>query len=250
MKTRSISLLVLTVWAGVTLLPGSLLAGTSRHTKRALTELLLGKEVKSLVQLPATKEGANIYYSREGKRIDERGMDTKDLTKWLKEKGVGVDTNQVVSITNVKIDDNKVEIHLGGGGQGRRGSKHAQATAPVYMRAGGSRINFRYGRDLTDADLEPRAFLAFMGRVLDVSEISQEASLREMPDEFRGAIEAQNVQEGMTYQMVRLSLGEPEQKNINETSDGHLSETWFYMKDGHRWVVDFSDGKVSRVQNY
>jgi hypothetical protein len=50
--------------------------------------------------------------------------------------------------------------------------------------------------------------------------------------------------------MVLLSLGEPEQKKINESTDGSLSETWFYMKDGHRWVVDFSNGKVSAVRKF
>ncbi|MGH9358182.1 MAG: hypothetical protein ACRD22_18420 [Terriglobia bacterium] len=25
---------------------------------------------------------------------------------------------------------------------------------------------------------------------------------------------------------------------------------WYYLKDGHRWVVDFLDGKVSKVRVY
>jgi len=50
--------------------------------------------------------------------------------------------------------------------------------------------------------------------------------------------------------MVLLSLGEPEQKKINEATGSDLSETWFYMKDGHRWVVNFSTGKVSKVQKF
>ena len=54
----------------------------------------------------------------------------------------------------------------------------------------------------------------------------------------------------MTYEIVLLSLGEPEQKKINEATGSNLSETWFYMKDGHRWVVNFSQGKVSKVQKF
>jgi hypothetical protein len=50
--------------------------------------------------------------------------------------------------------------------------------------------------------------------------------------------------------MVLLSIGEPEQKKISEASGTNLSETWLYMKDGHRWVVDFSNGKVSKVQKF
>jgi hypothetical protein len=250
MKGRSRGLSVLVTSALVVVFPLCLLGGTSGQTKRALTQLLLGKDVKSLIQLPATKEGVDIFYHREGKRYDERGLDLKDLTKQLKERGVGVEANQVVTITDVKIDDDKIEIHLAGGGEGRRGSKHAQEEAPVYMRAGGSRVNFRYGRSLTDSDLEPEAFLAFMSRLLDVAQITQEVSLRAVPQEFHDAVEAKNVEIGMTYQMVLLSLGEPEQKKIIESADGKLAETWFYMKDGSRWVIDFVNGKVAKVQKF
>ena len=229
--------------------PSLLTAGTSGSAEHTLVQLLQGKEVKSLTQLPATKEGVNIYFSAEGKRYDERGVDLKELTKWLKEKGVGVEANEVVTITNVKVDDDKVEVHLGGGGEGRRGSNRAQETSPSFKRAGGSRINFRYNRGLTDADIAPEAFLAFVARVLDVTAIQGEIILRNAPPEVCRAIEAKTVAEGMTYQMVLLSVGEPEQKKINDNGSG-LSETWYFMKDGRRWVVEFQDGKVAKVRNY
>ncbi len=234
-----------------TMFPSVLLAGASGPVKQALTKLLLGKEVKALTQLPATKEGVNIYFTPpEGKNWDQRGLNVKDLTKWLKERGVGVESNEVVSITDVKIGGDMVEIHLGGGGMGRRGSKHAQETTPGFKRAGGSRINFRYGRGITDAELQPHAFLDFMGRVLDVSEIREEAARRDLPPEVRRALEAKTVSEGMTYQMVLLSFGEPEQKKINDSQPGTLSETWYYMKDGHRWVLEFTNGKVTKIEQY
>ena len=243
------------VTAGIVFLlaifPAYLRAGASDSAKRSLEHLLPGKDVKALTQLPATKEGLNIYYAPPGgKDWDQRGLNLHDLTKWLKERGVGVESNQVVTITNIKIHGDMVEVHLGGGGMGRRGSKHAQSTAPGFQRAGGSRINFRYKRDVTDADLQPSAFLDFMGRVLDVSEIREEAAKRDLPPDVRRAVEAKDVVEGMTYQMVLLSWGDPEQKKINESGEGKLSETWFYLKDGQRWVVDFLNGKVSRTQKF
>jgi hypothetical protein len=250
MKSRFGELLVLIAAIGISLFPRSAVAGTSEASRKALTRLLLGKEVKALLQLPASKEGIDIYYSRKGHRIDERGLDLEDMTKWLKEKGVGVDRDQPVPITEVRIGGDKIEVHLAGGGQGRRGSEHADDKAPGYQRAGGSRINFRYGRDLINTDLEPNAFLAFMGRILDTSEITKEADRRSVPEEFRAAVNAHDVKEGMTYELVLLSLGEPEQKKINDATDSNLSETWFYMKDGHRWLVNFSQGKVSKVQKF
>ena len=96
----------------------------------------------------------------------------------------------------------------------------------------------------------PDAFLDFVGRVLDVSPIREEAAKRDLPPEVRRAIEAKTVTEGMTYQMVLLSFGEPEQKKINDSQPGTLSETWYYMKDGQRWVLEFTNGKVTKVQKY
>jgi len=231
--------------------PAALWAGASGPAKKSLERLLMGKDVRALTQLPATKEGVDIYYTPpEGKHWDQRGLNLKDLTKWLKERGVGVESNEVVTITNVNIHGDMIEIHLGGGGMGRRGSKHAQEQTPGFQRAGGSRINFRYKRDITDADLAPNAFLDFLGRIVDVSPIREEAARRDLPPEVRQAMETKTVAEGMTYQMVLLSFGEPEQKRINDSGEGKLSETWFYMKDGSRVVVDFLNGKVTKVQKY
>jgi hypothetical protein len=251
MNTKSRWLDVLALFLLVALLPLPLRAGASDSAKRNLRQLLLGKDVKALTQLPATKEGVNVYYTPpSGKNWDSRGLNVKDLTKWLKERGVGVESNEVVTITDVKIGGDMVEIHLGGGGMGRRGSKHAQETTPGFQRAGGSRLNLRYGRGITDADLQPSAFLDFLGRLLDVSPIREEAARQALPPEVRRAIESKTVAEGMTYQMVLLSFGEPEQNKINDSEPGTLSENWYYMKDGHRWVLMFTNGKVTKIEKY
>src|SRR5262245_18113948 len=74
MKAR-FALLVLIAAIGISLFPRTAVAGTSEASRKALTRLLLGKEVKPLLQLPASKEGIDIYYSRKGDCIDERGLD-------------------------------------------------------------------------------------------------------------------------------------------------------------------------------
>lgn len=240
-------LIVLMVCASPRVVRGT----TSDNAKKALTKLLLGKDVKALIQLPATKEGLDVYMKSEhNKRLDERGIDMAALTKYLKSKGVGIDTNEGATVTDIKVDNDRVEVHLGGGGEGRRGSGHANKVSPGYKRAGGSRINFRYDRELTDSDLEPQNFLKAMARVLDVSEIQNQVAAKGFPDEFKQAIAEKMVKEGMTYQMVMLAFGDPEQKKINDTTDGSLSETWYYLKEGHRWVLVFTNGKVTKVQAF
>src|ERR1700680_2283831 len=140
--------------------PGILLAEVSKQSKETLDKLLLGKDVKPLVELPATKEGLDIYLiPPHGKRVDERGLDLGAMSKELKSKGVGVEAQQWETITDVKVDSDRIEIHLGGGGEGRRGSNHANKVSAGYLRAGGSRVNFRYLTSVTDNELEPEAFL-------------------------------------------------------------------------------------------
>jgi hypothetical protein len=223
----------------------------SDSAKGALEKLLLGKEVKSLIDLPATKEGVNVYLTpKSGKREDERGIDLKELTKELKARGVGVQTNQPQIITDVKIEKDHIDLQIAGGGEGRRGGKHAQKTAPGLLRAGGSRVNFRYERPITDEDLQPAKFLAFAGRVLDLSTLQQQVEAENLPDEFKTAIANKTVKEGMTYQMVQMSFGDPEQKKLNGDVDGQFSETWYYLKDGHRWILDFLNGKVAKIRTF
>jgi hypothetical protein len=231
--------------------PALILADVSKQTKDSLDKLLLGKEVKPLVELPATKEGLDVYIvPPHGKRVDDRGLDLGAMSKELKSKGVGVEAQQWETITDVKVDGDHVEIHLGGGGEGRRGANHANKVGAGYLRAGGSRVNFRYMTNVTDRDLQPEAFLNFMSRILDVSKLQSEESAKGYPTEIRTAIAAKTVVEGMTYQMVQMSFGDPEQKKINDTTDSTFSETWFYLKNGHRWVLTFVNGSVSKVQVY
>ncbi|MGH9403567.1 MAG: hypothetical protein ACRD2P_15860 [Terriglobia bacterium] len=225
-------------------------AAVNDPARQGLTKLLLGKEVKPLIDLPATKEGVNIYFvPPNGKQADERGVDLKALTKYLKSKGVGAPANEPDIITDVRFDHDRVEVQIGGGGEGRRGSRRAARANAGFPRAGGSRINFRYDRPLTDADLQPNRFLDFMSRILDVSAIKQEIAEQEMPLEFKSAIQEKVVKVGMTYQMALMAVGDPGQKKINDSTTD-LSETWYYLINGRRWVVDFLNGKVVKVRVY
>lgn len=247
-KRRLAQVIVFLFFLGV---PYCLWGATSQAAKDALSKLLLGKDVKPFVELPATKEGLNVYFETpKGKRADERGIDLGSMTKELKSKGVGVDAQEAQTITDVKFDKDVVEIHVGGGGEGRRGANHAAKISGGAKRAGGSRVNFRFERDITDSDLDPDTFLKFMGRILDISMIQAEREAAAFHPEFQQAIADKTVKEGMTYQMVVLSFGDPEQKKINDTTDGTLSETWYYLKNGHRWVINFTNGKVVKIQAF
>lgn len=239
----------LCLFSAVLLSPAGLLASVSKKAEAEFDRVLLGKDVKALLDMPAYKDGIDIYVNiPPEKRFDLRGIDMKELSKFLKEKGVGVERDEWVTITDIKVDSDRIEVHLGGGGEGRGASKNAEKKGAGYKRAGGSRINFRYGRELTDADIQTDAFLPLLGRVLDTGKIRAAVIPNDIPLQYQDAIRAHDAQTGMTYQMVLMSLGEPDQKKVEDGTDDSLRETWFYLKDGHRWVVRFLNGKVAKVQ--
>jgi hypothetical protein len=235
---------------GVLLLgPAGLSASVSKRTEMDFDSAFLGKDVKALLDMPAYKDGIDLYVNVPlEKRFDLRGIDMKELSKFLKEKGVGVERDEWVTITDVKVDRDRIEVELGGGGEGRGASKEAEKKGAGYKRAGGSRINFRYGRDLTDADVQADTFLPVLNRVLDTSKIRGLAIPKDAAPQYREAIRSGDVVVGMTYQMVLTSMGDPDQKKVEESTDDSLRETWYYLKDGHRWVVRFLNGKVAKVQ--
>jgi hypothetical protein len=236
----------------VLMLPGCdrlLKAEATEPAKTALGKVLLGKDVKALLDMPAYKDGLDLYVNpKTDKRLDDRGIDLKELAKYLKDKGVGVERDDWSTITDVKVDSDRVEVHLGGGGEGSGASKNAENKGAGFKRAGGSRINFRYGRDVTDADIKIDAFMPLLARVLDTGKISNNLQVQGLPPEFQEAIRSKDVIQGMTYQMVQMSAGEPDQKKVGDTTDDSLQETWYYLRDGHRWVVKFLNGKVAKVQ--
>jgi len=229
--------------------PHAAFASASKKAETNFEKVFLGKDVKALLDMPAYKDGIDLYVNHKtDKRLDERGIDLKELSKYLKEKGVGAERDEWVTITDVKVDSDRIEVHLGGGGEGSGASKRAEKKGAGYKRAGGTRINFRYGRDLTDADLDIDEFLPLLGRVLDTSKIRGAEIPKDIAPQFQEAMRAKDVVAGMSYQMVLMSLGEPDQKKVDDSNDDSLRETWYYLKDGHRWVVRFVNGKVAKVQ--
>jgi hypothetical protein len=87
-----------------------------------------------------------------------------------------------------------------------------------------------------------------MSRLLDVSRIELMLEEKGMPAELRKAIESHTVVENMTYQMVLIAFGDPDEKKVDDVDANNLKETWFYLKSGHRWVIHFENGKVAKTQ--
>ena len=93
-------------------------AGAS-PSKRAVLDfdnLFMGKDVKALLDMPASKDGLDLYVNpKSQKHLDERGIDLKELYSTLKDRGVGVERDAWVTITDVRVSGDRIEVQLSGG---------------------------------------------------------------------------------------------------------------------------------------
>ena len=254
MTTRPV---ILVAFAGVLIAgPYSLLAKTSKTAQQQLISLMEGAAVTSLRKLPATKEGINLYFDPGARKsLDaETGLDLRNYDKWLEEKGVGAEPGERLTITKVKIGGKHVEVHFDGGGRGRRGSKHDSKKNPSFKRQGGSRINFRYGRPLTDEDLGPQRFLPFMERMLAVDHIRTRLLEQNLPEETQDAVRRKQVLEGMSVSLVHRMLSEPLKVELPDLKDLDPDAPYIviehYQVNGQPLVVWFENGVVKQVRQY
>ena len=236
--------------------PYSLSAKTSKTAQQQLISLIEGAVVTSLRKLPATKEGIDLYFDSGAKKsLDaETGLDLRGYDKWLEGKGVGAEPGEGLTITKVKIGGKHVEVHFDGGGRGRRGSKHDSKRNPSFKRQGGSRINFRYARPLTNEDLEPERFLAFMERMLVVDHIRARLLEQNLPEKMQDAVRRKQVIKGMPVSLVHRILSEPlkvELPDLKELDpDAPYVVIEHYQVNGQPLVVWFENGVVKQVRQF
>ena len=220
--------------------PYSLSAKTSKTAQQQLISLIEGAVVTSLRKLPATKEGIDLYFDSGAKKsLDaETGLDLRGYDKWLEGKGVGAEPGEGLTITKVKIG----------------GKHHDSKRNPSFKRQGGSRINFRYARPLTNEDLEPERFLAFMERMLVVDHIRARLLEQNLPEKMQDAVRRKQVIKGMPVSLVHRILSEPlkvELPDLKELDpDAPYVVIEHYQVNGQPLVVWFENGVVKQVRQF
>lgn len=224
--------------------------------KRALVATVEGQEVIPLKKLPATKEGAQLYFNvaEKGKHLDRQtGLDLDDYDKRLEGKGIGLEPGEVATVTRMVIGNNVIELHMDGGGLGRRGSGHVNKQAPSRDRQGGSRINLRYGRKITESDLQLQNFLQFAGRLLDLKAVKFELAKKQLAPDMQKALAAGKIVVGMTSDVAAKILPKPlkiELPDVKANPDAPYVEVRHYEMDGMPLVVWFENGRVTKVRDY
>ena len=220
------------------------------QAQKQLEGLFLNKQLIAKVTFPAHASGIDL-------RIDGT-WNMKIVTRMIKDRGVGIEVDEKASVTNVKLKDDMIEIHLNGGGVGTLGDSLFMGSEKKAVRdlgtgkaPGGSRINLRFGRDITDEDIrDMERLIGYLDPVADASFLRQAAKRNMIPDEFKEAAARGEVAVGMDKATVFAIMGDPKNKAVDMNVDPPVEKWQFEMKDLKTRIVTFKQGKVARVDEF
>jgi hypothetical protein len=97
----------------------------SAQTEAELKEYFEGRRVSLKIDMPATKDGVNVYPERP------RQFDYSNYAAKLRNHGTSIRRGDSVMITKVKVKGKHIEFQLDGGGYGVMGDETAGVYAPV-----------------------------------------------------------------------------------------------------------------------
>lgn len=93
------------------------------QSEEELKRYFEGREVVLRIDMPATKDGVNVYTNKENP------FDYSQYASRLRESGTSIRKGEAIMITKVKIKGNHIEFQLGGGGYGVMGDETAYVSA-------------------------------------------------------------------------------------------------------------------------
>ena len=193
----------------------------------------------------------------------DAGNGTWDKKKWDdvgRELGPAARIGDLVQVTHVEIDKDRIVLEINNGMKGGRGKwyDHLEvgiggSTAPVN---GGRPTNAPSGTSIAVLFDGPIGEMTAAGvnklltPVLDFEKHSAtENYVDTLPPEIKKDIEDKKPVEGMDRDQVLLALGKPVRKT-RETKDGVEYEDWIYgQPPGRMTFVTFSGAKVVRVKD-
>jgi len=196
--------------------------------------------------------------SRKPLEFDAKtGYDKNQWAEIAKESGPAARTGDLVEVTKVELDEDKIVLQINGG---FKGGRKWYDNVQVGMGGGmtpvaGNRSNAPGGTSIAilfHQPLEPvkaAAIKKMLAPVIDfekhtVTEIYAET----LPPEMQQAIKEKRATEGMNREQVIMALGRPAHKS-RETKDGIELEDWVYgTPPGKITFVTFAGDKVIKVK--
>jgi hypothetical protein len=199
--------------------------------------------------------------SRKPLEFDSKG--TYDKSAWstvAREGGPAARTGDLVQVTKIDIEDDKIVLQINGGYKG--GKKWYQGVQ-ISGGMGGAQVPINQTNDtnapggtsiaiLFHKPLEPIKAIEIkklLAPVLDFEKHSVTQLYSEsLPPETQKAIKEKRAMVGMDREQVVLALGRPQHKS-RETKDGLETEDWVYgQAPGKITFVTFNGDKVIKVK--
>jgi hypothetical protein len=209
--------------------------------------------------LTAEYATVKVFLPRSKKALPVSQDGSYDKAKWDeagREHGPAARVGDLVQITRVGIEDDKLILDINGGFKGGRkwyerievgmGSR----TSPISNQTnapGGTTIAILFPKGLPA--MEASEFKKILKPVLDFERRSAtEQFVETLPEPIQAAIKEKRAVEGMDRETVLLALGRPKNK-VRETKDGVDYEDWIYGEPpGRITFVTFEGSKVVRVK--
>lgn len=211
--------------------------------------------------LSAEYAKVKVFLPRSKKALKMKSDGTYDKAEWKEtgmEFGPVARVDDLVQITHVDIEDNRMTFAINGGFKpGGRWYNRIEVgmgggTQPVNQdpkRALGTTIALVWeGR--IPPEVQVSDVKKILKPVLDFEMRSaSEDYFSSLPPEIQEAIKAKRAAIGMTREQVRMAMGMPRDK-LRETKDGLDTEDWIYgLPPGKITFVTFANGKVIKVKD-
>jgi hypothetical protein len=226
------------------------------QTRSDLEQFFEGRKIKVKVDMPATKDGLDIY----PEQLPATNLIVYDNR--IKRFGIAVREGQSVLITKIKVKKDLIEFQLGGGGfgpffdegstptaeksldelrqdrynpEGRQGAI-AEKERRLWQQAkiAGSRFNLRYDKAIPDYALTPEAIMQALAAYVDFGAQAAEANDSRNQDPAT----LPRLHKGMSDEQVVRVFGHPDSQSNRQ--EGQLSvNTWLYKKGARTIEAEF-----------
>ncbi len=197
---------------------------------------------------------------QEGLHLQTNGqVDEKELEKQLVNNGPAVRPGELVQITKIDFQKDRIVFDINGGGKKKRKWFQnievgmGRTTRPVTDQPAegptGSTVSLEFGRPLPDMTVDQ--LKEYLAPVLDFSQRSASLILTDTwPKEIQEAVKNHEITAGMTRDMVLASMGRPERK-IREKKGRTEQETWVYGRVPSKiLLVVFENEEVVEAHQY
>ncbi len=247
-------------WA-LLLLGGSLLF--AQKGKEDPVRKLTDEEKMELVRgLSSEYATVKAYIPRSKRALKFNSDGTWDKSAWRDagdEFGPVGRVGDLVQVTKVDIDDDRVVLQINGGLNTRGkwyerieggvgGGTSSVPLSKQTTRTAGTTVAVVFPGKMPP--IKPAEIKKILIPVLDFEKRSAaDDYFQNLPPEIQEAIKAKRAEVGMTREQVKMAMGQPRDR-LRESKDGIETEDWIYgLPPGKITFVTFANGKVSKIKD-